>query len=196
MKLYLIIYTKPNIGPEDYPTIYADTINEGGTLYAFTEDKDLRDEFLSTHNKYFKSVEISIDKDMLESYITENYDDYLQVTTFFTKEFKNGFERAGVIQLLTCSREADMINQFADYGMESFIINPLTSSLLYEIMEYRIFNDDIMRILEEVLLLSDILSDNYYNSERSDVFPSEVAGIIYDQLQIYIKLSKDLLKGG
>lgn len=196
MKIYAFYLFAKDITPEEYPGVCDDLIRvtpkSEYALYAWTNSKEYRKEFKETREpKLFKEKIFEIDHmgDM-EVFLDDYNDLELSKEELITGEYINGLQSVSGIKVLLTYREFDSVITFPVDSM-SKIWDFANMSDLYTLYSQKIFNPELLFILDHVFFIEDSITcfmSEVCNKEFTD-------DVIFDQFEIYIRLYKNLLRG-
>ena len=185
MKIYCFYLIDDEITVDKYIGVKADTINRMGnkdySLYAFTPEKSVRDEFISFRDmdKFYEKV-INIERCDYEDFCEDNGDYLLEYHTVSTKTIENGVYKSTNVLILTNAIEADTIIFYSEQYLLEILSENLTETNFYTITSIK-FEDKLNKILLNTFYLGTIL-DTYY--EINDNIPE----IKIDQLSLFITI--------
>ena len=196
MKCHLFYLLLNDKDPEEFHGLMADTVNESDiigrySLYAFTDDSDIANEFILTRdmNKFYHKV-VNMDKEEYNIFSGKNIEYLLSFNEYNTKKIDEaGFYRVDVINIVSTQIENDDIH----YNMESFVadyISPNISDMTYDCILYNLFIPCIHDLLCNHFFMLELGTNNYPIEGLGD------SGYQFDEVEMFIAKYANTLKVG
>ena len=188
MKVYIFtIHFKHHSPIND--VISSFNINDGD-VYAFTTNKDLRNEFISTRNmEYFKEVKADISESKYDEFFKFNRDLELKYVKVNTKKQHKGKYRVQSFDVLTNEMEFDTIDTYS----YTHIFNEINDNVDYNtvnMVNNNVLKHTITFILYKYFYFREI-GENFLNDDDAIEYNDK---LIIDTLGVYLLVYKKLYK--
>lgn len=197
MKVYCFYLVMDEIIPQEYPGVFADTIQQLNgkdySLYAFTQNKEFVKFFKKNRdmNKFIYKV---VDVDDLEEFINDHDGYLLEFHSVRIKEIINGEERISFTEILMTKEESDYILFYSDTAFIDSIIDSHEFNSINVMDAFNLFDafKKSIRKSLEMLCYIDLIQGAFFDVEET----SYDGILITDQLSIYTKVFGNTFKRG
>ena len=188
MKLYIFMLDDRNEYKND-DSLDVSSIDNKNHIYAFTSDKTIRNEFISTRNmKYFKEIKVDLSDDKYMEFVTDNKNLELKYIKLHTKKEHKGKFRVSEFEILTNESEIDTVDMYS----YTHIFNKINEIIDFEtlnLIKKKVLKKDITSVLYKYFYFKEV-GENFLTDDAIEYNDK----LDIDMLGVYLMLYKDSYK--